>query len=138
MRVGRLSRRASFLPLYERTLMGLRANIYKHKGRSFSNGGISSYADEVTIVNIDGPYEPTLSAPAVRLQRGAFPNTAEVVPELAPSPEHSIGPMAGGTYVAYPDSRFRDAIRKITGSYDTVVPLHDRFETPLEYSTFSA
>ncbi|MCA1571177.1 MAG: SWIM zinc finger domain-containing protein [Chloroflexi bacterium] len=49
--------------------MGIRAEIYKSANfADCSNGGVSSFFDTVTIVNIDGPFEPTDDAPPVLLQ----------------------------------------------------------------------
>lgn len=115
--------------------MGLRAHIYKHEGRDFSNGGISEHADEVTITNIDGPFEPSDDAPAVLLVSGNLPRTAKIVPVGAP--EGVVGPMAGGTYVSTSDSRFAEAVQGYTGSYQNVVALHDRYESPELYRLMS-
>lgn len=124
--------------------MGLPAQIYKHNGQSYSNGGLSERVDEVTIVNIDGPFEPTDKAPAVLLVRGNLPNTAKIVPasKLGETwfqlcPEKLVGPMSGGTFVSTSDSRLSEAVRKLTGSYSSIVPLHDRFETVELYNTLS-
>ena len=121
--------------------MGLTAFIYKHRGDEQSNDGLSSRVERVTVVNIDGPFDPTEDAPAVMLVPGNLRGTVKVVGAVE---EHgdwiedyslvSVGPMFGGTYVATSDSRFAEAIRAITGNYENIAPLHDRWETPAQYA----
>lgn len=128
--------------------MGLIASIYKDSGQDWSNGGISSRANEVTIVNIDGPFEPTKDRPAVLLVPGNLPNTVKVVPAIQTigdawvedHPSGSVGPMMGGCYVATSDGRFSKAVKDMTHSVmwaGGAVPLHDRFETPAQYNMLS-
>lgn len=128
--------------------MGLTVDIYKHGGQDFSNGGLSSDHDEVTIVNVSGPYEPTPERPAVLLVAGSRAGIAKVIPAVehengqggwaALSDPGSVGPMMGGCYVASPDSRFATAVEAIVGGrFYGAVPLHDRFETPAEYAAYS-
>lgn len=112
------------------TSKGIRANIYKHCDRDFSNKGISYYCDHVTIVGPDIPEvdEATDQAPAVAIghRAGAI--------YLAPlsRPEGVVGPMMGGCYVGSSDSRVRAAF----GLYGAVA-LHDRFETQAQYDALS-
>ncbi len=113
--------------------MGLLAYVCR-TGRisDCSNGGVSAKFDEVTIVNVEGPYDPTPTAPAVMLVPGAFAGTALVVPYH--KPEGYVGPMMGGTYVATSDSRFSSAVERLTGHpFYGAVPFHDRFETQEQY-----
>jgi hypothetical protein len=132
----------------ERSAMGLIANIYKHKGQSFSAGGISETADQVTVVNVDGPFEPSPEAPAVMLVDGNLRGTVRIVPAMqvatwwvpmigTAAPEGKAGPMYGGTVVGTSDSRFCDAVTKLTGVRDRVVDLHDRYETWADYDRMS-
>lgn len=58
--------------------MGLTAGIYKN-GADCSNYGISSYASSVTIVNVEGPFDPSGDRPAVMLVANAM-GTARFVP----------------------------------------------------------
>ncbi len=117
--------------------MGLRASIYKHRGKTFS--GLLADKDEVTIVNIEGPFEPTDDAPAVLLVEGNIPDCAKVVvaeyvmgedgPEyIELEPERAMGPMDGGTFVYSSDSRFASAVEILTQTRSAAVPLHDRFD----------
>lgn len=101
--------------------MGLRADILKSSQGSCSNGGISSRASAVTIVNVDGSSEPGEDAPAVLLVENGC-GMVKVVPaapallgdaiehhgEWAPlleNGEKTIGPMMGGCYIAAAGSR---------------------------------
>lgn len=124
--------------------MGLIASIYKDNGQDWSNGGISSRVNEVTVVNIDGPFEPTEDRPAVLLVPGNVMGTAKIVPAIQTigdawvenHPSGSVGPMMGGCYVATSDSRFSRAVKDVTGNrlWSGAVPLHDRFESPSQYN----
>jgi hypothetical protein len=136
--------------------MGLTADIFKAGGRSFSNGGISDHCDEVTIVNIPGPFEPTPERPAVLLVMGNLPGTVKIIPaadisgqpgaaveyhgKWAPLiPDGKLGPMMGGCYVATSDSRLGEAIAKLLGTRFApgIAPLHDRTESQAEYDALS-
>jgi len=134
-------------------MKGLRASIYKENGRDYSNGGISSRVNEVTIVGRDidrvggAIFEPTVDAPAVVLVRrtmtrnGGYrrrvidPATGSIKHEYVgetyeyvhaePLQQHELGLwlMNGGTYIATSDSRFNEA----TGGHGPIA-LHDRYE----------
>lgn len=122
--------------------MGLSADIFKHNGRDFSNSGISSVVNEVTVVNVPGAAEPTVAAPAVLLVPGNLPNTAKVVPATLVGDSYvqtrrGCGPMAGGCFVSTSDSRFSSAVQALTGSRSSVAPLHDRYETQEQYDALS-
>ena len=118
--------------------MGLRANIYKGE-YDCSNGGISSEASRVTVVNVDGPFKSDGDAPAVLLMPGHLPGVAHLVPaveipgdgpEVWTPMQAGAGPMMGGCYVGTSDGRFSEAVEAITGSrFYGAVPLHDRFES---------
>ncbi len=106
--------------------MGLVANIYRSDYDSDLNAFYGK--DKVTIVNVDGPAEPTEDAPAAVLSKNAFGN-----PILTPEPPlrpNTAGPMFGGTYAASSDSRFKP------GFYGAV-PIHDRYETWEQYDAMS-
>jgi hypothetical protein len=136
--------------------MGLRAEVLKHKGQSYANGGLSDTLDYVTLVNVEGPFDPTPDAPAAVLVAGNVAGTAKVVPAvevtgpgaaveyhgkygpLLADGEKTIGPMMGGSYVCTSDSRFNNAIEALLGKrFYGAVPLHDRYETPAQYDMLS-
>lgn len=105
--------------------MGLIVSILKPAGSNCSAGGVSARYENLTLVNVDGPFEPTADRPAAYLKGGNLPGTAIVVPE------ENTGKwsMMGGCYVATSDSRFGDAVEKIIGArFYGAVPLHDRVE----------
>jgi hypothetical protein len=88
----------------------------------------------VTIVNAEGPFEPTDDAPAVVLVvrdlfGGKYVHAEPVVPAGTAKPWF----MHGGTYIETSDSRFGEAIRRLTGNKHAYpVALHDRTETAEE------
>ena len=123
--------------------MGLRVDIISGSGINCSNGGVSSTKTQLTLVNVDGPFEPTEEAPSAMLESNGG-NTVKVVPvwgktEVAlETGKYALGPMMGGCYVATSDTRFGEALRKLgqTNSY-IAVPLHDRYETQQQYDILS-
>ena len=115
--------------------MALRAEIFKNPMFSkCSAGGISEYADAVTIMNVPGPAEPGEDAPGVFLVHGNTSGTVKIVPAVLNEKTHTYHedtryPMAGGAYVATSDSRFSEAVEKLLGQrFYGAVSLHDRFE----------
>lgn len=105
--------------------MGLIASIFRDRNSDCSNGGISSRHDRVTIVNVEGPFDPTPNAPAVKLVvRGIGGERVVHFEPVEPVAEGNVGYMAGGAFVASSDSRFRRAV----GFYGAV-SLHDRQES---------
>lgn len=111
--------------------MGLIVDIYRNADRytDCTNGGISSKVTQLCVINVDGPFEPTDNAPAVKLLPGPF-NSVRLVPaELADS--YGVGVMYGGNFASTSDSRFGQAIAKLTEQRhaDGVVKIFDRVET---------
>lgn len=141
-------------------IKGLTAEILKHEGRSCSNGGLSSTADEVTIVGIttiEGSgrighvrpvpetarvFEPTEEAPPVVIvHRYLF---GEFIPQAVPAAvvdgeirllvrDDCVGPMAGGCYITTSDGRYAALLERKTSM---PIALHDRFETGEHYATY--
>lgn len=119
--------------------MGLIVNVFRSRS-DCTNGGISADADTLTVVNIDGPFNPTLDRPAVMLidGPGGAPN-----PILVPAVQGAagdwfaykvmgaVGPMYGGNLAETSDSRWGAAVRNILGVDVAVsaVSIHDRFES---------
>lgn len=87
------------------------------------------FHNEVTIINAEGPFEPSPEAPAVKIEQGNLPQTVKIVPVDAPEGPVN-GPMAGGCFVATHDSRFTEAIVRLTNvsHFYGAVALHDRYE----------
>lgn len=112
--------------------MGLHASIYKHPlYRRCANGGISERCDEVCVVNVEGPFEPDDRHPAVILDSHRK-GIVRIVPAFRRDGAWVAVEgwlMDGGAYVATSDSRFREAIERLTGSdFYGAVALHDRRE----------
>lgn len=105
--------------------MGMVAQIFRGDS-DCSNGGISSRAKRVCIINVEGPFTPSEEyLPAVRLVKGPF-NSVHLVPAELPSDGVS---MAGGCFVHTSDSRFSKAVETLLGHrFYGAVALHDRVE----------
>jgi hypothetical protein len=103
--------------------MGLYANIYDRPLGNCSNGGISAGHKRVCLVNVEGPFEPTPDAPAARLIKTRLGN-------LVCEPLGLEGKtMFGGAFVYSSDSRFGEAVQKLSGyGHPFPVGLHDRIE----------
>ena len=104
---------------------GLIADIYRHGSADYSNGGISSRAQRVTVVGegIDKVFSVRPDAPAVKLVHRTFGSRTIVHAEPVESPpEGHVGWMAGGTYIVG-DSR----VGRAAGIYGAI-SLHDRSE----------
>lgn len=97
--------------------MGLTINIYRSDYDSDLN--VFKGKKGVTVINVDGPSEPTDRYPAALLSTNAFGN-----PILIPvdAPEGVV--MDGGTFAGSCDNRWR----KATGLY-AAIPIHDRVES---------
>jgi hypothetical protein len=108
--------------------MGLLVTVYRAAGYpDCTRGGLSSTANQLCIVNADGPFTPSPVAPAAWLVKGNLTGTAKIVvadPEL-PS---DMWPSFGGNYATSCDGRFGMAVRKIDGNGATPVAIHDRYE----------
>lgn len=106
--------------------MGLHASIFRNDLGDCTNGGISSKANRVTIVNADGPFSPSEDAPAVMIID--HPAGPQYLPIAVPCEgsgtagdpyRPQVGGMAGGNFVFTSDSRMDPR---------HPVSLHDRFE----------
>lgn len=111
--------------------MGLRVSIYR--GGYDSTLNVFYGKQSVTLVNVEGPFEPTADAPAAELIRG-YGNTAIIVPA---EPDSTKIQMFGGTFGATSDSRFQRAVEKLVGVSHLAIAIHDRRETQEQYEAFS-
>ena len=116
-------------------IKGTRGRIFKHDGADYSNHGISSRCNEVTIVT-DTPKvrqdEATALAPAVRIIARTFGNRTIYHAEPVDAVDgNSVGYMAGGTYINI------DQIDVPGLDIYGLIPLHDRVETVEQYAAFS-
>lgn len=85
--------------------MGLHAQIFKWNLGDCSLGGISSRVNAVTIVNVDGPFEPDDEHPAVKIVRREIYGKEYLHAE----PVEPGTWAAGGTLICSSDSRFSEA-----------------------------
>lgn len=112
---------------------GLTLSVLRDAGLGdHTNGGISGTHNRITALHpdLDGPFEPSESAPAMRLEdRGRY--GWRLVP--LQRPEGMIGPMFGGNYATSCDSR----LSRLIGLDKGAIPIHDRFETPADYDDLS-
>lgn len=135
--------------------MALIVSVYRnaeYPGQDFTNGGISSRFTKLCIVNVSGPVDPLKhadAAPAL-LVAGALPGIVRIVPAMfaewdatgkalnadkvarGESGEWVQVPgwsMMGGNYASTSDSRFGEAVERITGKrWYGAVAIHDRYE----------
>lgn len=119
--------------------MGLHASIYKNKGYTY-NGVVSSKADEVTVVNCDGPFEPSPAEPPVIVKLGpgnrndGRPRHVIAVPAVKNADGHWVETtdtgkcrMCGGTFINTSDSRFHELIERLGGVRGVAISMHDVF-----------
>jgi len=106
--------------------MGLIVNVYASRdGYDCTLNGVTNRFDQLCVINVDGPFEPSDDCPAVRLEKGAMDGIAV----LRPIEADGQWTMFGGNYAATSDSRFSRAVEKITGHrFYGAVPVHDRIE----------
>src|SRR5262245_50213587 len=107
--------------------MGIMVSVYRNAEiRDCTNGGESSRVTRFTVINVEGPFEPTPDAPAAILEnhvRGAL--------RLRPiSADAKRMVMFGGNYAATSDSRFSYKCQELLGvaSFYGAVAIHDRIE----------
>ena len=119
--------------------MGLLVSVYKNPLGDCTNGGISSHATQLLLVNVDGPtsnghaaypkallvMERMYGRELVKIVPAEYLEIGEYV-EMHPTKKWC---MMGGNYASTSDSRFHRAVEAITGapSYGAV-PIHDRIE----------
>jgi hypothetical protein len=117
--------------------MGLHITVLRgsRNGRviDYTMDGISSKADSLYLVNVDGPCEPDDTAPAALLIAGALPGTLKIVPATKGLDGSYVRVpgwfMMGGNYGATSDSRFSEACENILGyRFYGAVAIHDRNE----------
>lgn len=111
--------------------MGIHAYVYRSDLGDCTNGGISSKAKGLTIVNANGPFEPDDNHPAAMLV--SHVNHAVIRPAEKDSEGvyHPVNKwwMFGGNYAATSDSRFGEAVERLLGrKFYGAVPIHDRCE----------
>jgi len=104
--------------------MGMLAYVYDSPLGNCSNSGLSSKFTQVCVVNVDGPFDPKPDTPAVTLTKTRYGNLVCIPVGL-----EGKWTMFGGAYVTTSDSRFNEAVEKLSGyGHGFPVALHDRVE----------
>lgn len=108
--------------------MGLIINVYRAVDwPDCSRNGLSNQFAELTVVNVEGPFEPNAQRPACWLVPGHIPHSAHLV-VVDPEGDDKRWFMMGGNYAGTSDSRFNEAVQQLTGARPGVVAVHDRHE----------
>jgi hypothetical protein len=109
--------------------MSMPIDVYRSAARGgydCTNGGVSSRFTRLTVVNVEGPFEPDADAPAVVLEqhvRGCL----RLAPVDAVYERGAI--MFGGNYGHTSDSRFARKCEALLGHrFYGAVAIHDRIE----------
>ena len=115
--------------------MGLVVSVYKNPLGDCTKGGISGGdTKELLLVNVEGPTNNDHpSYKKAKMVPGNGPGLVKIVPatwcDIGEYIEDPKWWMMGGNYAATSDSRFHEAVRRITGSASYgAVPIHDRTE----------
>jgi hypothetical protein len=115
-------------------------SVLRHVSGDYSRGGLTADHQDLTVVNIAGPFGPRDHRPPVMLIQG--PGTRPN-PVLVPAVVDDAGAwtpapgswMAGGAY-ATGDSRLAEAVALLGGTPGMAVKVHDRIEAQdVEVST---
>src|SRR5438105_324421 len=95
---------------------GIPVAVYKARGQSFSNQGLSATHEELLLVVESGGIYALgeVSYPAVRILLGGLADTIRAIP-VEGGPPGSVGPMMGGCYIASSDSRFGAECQRVLG-----------------------
>ena len=106
--------------------MGLIINVFRNDNRDCTNGGVSSKAKELCVINAEGPFDPKEDDgvfPVKLIDHPGLPGTPLLVPTGGRKG------MMGGNFGYTSDGRFQDKIVELTGRrFYGAVPIHDRFE----------
>jgi len=109
--------------------MGLLISVYRSAGCDCTNNGVSSRYDQLTLVNVGGPFEPSNTAPAAWLvKHRTMPGVVYIVCEDPATSKRAH--MAGGNFGGTSDSRFSSEMAKLTGcaNWHGAAKIHDRYE----------
>lgn len=103
--------------------MGLRVRIFKNAlFDGCANGGLTERVEQLTLTNVDGPFDPIPAAPAAVLDTHVY-GCLRIIPEDC----RGRWMTDGGAYAATSDSRFREACERLTGApFYGAVAIHDR------------
>lgn len=120
--------------------MGIYANVYKNQsGYDCSLNGISSDAQELLILNAEGPFEEKQvqavmarsgrKIAVARMVPGNLPGCVKIVPVDEAGEPVKQWVMFGGNFAYSSDSRFHELVAALGGPrHGGAVPIHDRIE----------
>jgi len=118
--------------------MGMTVSVFRWGLGDCTNNGVSAVAGSLCVVNVPGPFNPSPALPAVELVEGPGGRGHVILRPVEAKNPGMVGPMSGGNFGYSSDSRFSEAIQKLTGSrHYGAVSIHDRYETPAEYEALS-
>jgi len=106
--------------------MGLHVSVFRNveMPTDCTANGVSIRFTRLTLVNVEGPNEPSEDAPAAFLE-AHFPGILRIRPDEC----GDAWVMMGGNFAATSDSRFREACERLSGSkFYGAVAIHDRVE----------
>ena len=108
--------------------MGIHVSVYRSEYLDCTAGGISSTADQLCIINVDGPFDPSDDVPAAVLVV-AEPIQGQKILRIEPADKGDQWTMFGGNYASTNDSRFSAKCKQLLGSgFYGAVAVHDRIE----------
>lgn len=119
--------------------MGMIAYVYRQVQKQLAdgtavmedctNGGWSGRFNSVCVVNVEGPFEPSASEPAVRLIQGPGQSANPII-VLDDHYQNGRWTMFGGNFLYTSDSRFSRAVRDLIGIdlAGVGIRIHDRIE----------
>jgi hypothetical protein len=120
---------------------GLIVSVLRDGQVDCSRGGLTAEHQELTVVNVDGPFGPADDRPAVMLIQGPGEKSN---PVLVPAVKNEAGDwqpapgwwMFGGNYAVTGDSRFSEALGRLGATRGMAPKVHDRIEaSDVEVST---
>ncbi|USN14496.1 hypothetical protein DOMOVOI_00210 [Brevundimonas phage vB_BpoS-Domovoi] len=115
--------------IYRRAAADHPGDIIKLDSVDCTNGGVTSKVAQLTLVNVDGPFDPNPSRPAAYLVKGNVPGAVKIVPATDTGEMDTRWLMAGGNYAGTTDSRFNEAVERLGGPrFGGPVSVHDRYE----------
>lgn len=113
--------------------MGMIVSVYRNSLGDCTNGGISKTADQLCVVNCDGPFSPRDDLPAVLLEISKH-GVMRLIP-AQPRAVHGDGweptPgwfMNGGNFGSTSDQRFCELVTAMGGQGNAALPIFDRQE----------
>ena len=115
--------------IYRRAPADQPGDMLKLDSVDCTNGGVSSKVARLTLVNVDGPFNPTPDAPAAYLVKGNVRGAVKIVPATETGDMDTRWLMFGGNYAGTCDSRFNEAVETLGGPrFGGPVAVHDRYE----------